>query len=432
MDIKIIIVSSFMLLAALSAGCSKHDRESQVRQRIATGVQAVRLIDTHEHIGPESRRVKSEQSLFTCLHYALSDVWADGLDKKLTDRIFKDPSVPLEEKWALIAPYWDNVRHTAYTRNLRKAFHDLYGVDDINESTYMELSRKIQESNRPGWYREVLHNKAGIDLSICDVGLRGRELDPSLFRAVLRFDDFLLFWNSFGSIEENWGVEINDLADWEEALDSGFRKVREWGFVGIKAGIAYIRSLEFDLVERAEAEAVFNRLVKNRTLADSLTWREKKPLQDYMFARIAELCAHYDLPLQIHTGFFYDTWRDVSQADPTNLTPFIIRHKDTRFVLMHCGYPYGGELLAMAKNLPNVILDMCWIYVISPSFAADFLNQAIETVPADKVLAFGGDYLMPEGSYGHALLCRKVVSKVLAEKVLDGYWTEEEALEYAR
>jgi predicted TIM-barrel fold metal-dependent hydrolase len=177
---------------------------------------------------------------------------------------------------------------------------------------------------------------------------------------------------------------------------------------------------------------MFDRLRAEPELVGKLDWREKKPVQDWMFDRIAKGCARRDLAFQIHTGFFYDTWRDVTQANPTNLTPLVMRNPDTRFVLMHCGYPYGRELLAMAKNLPNVYTDMCWIYIISPSFAYDFLNEAIETLPADKVLGFGGDYVIPEGSYGHAKLCRRIVADVLADKVVDGYWSEDEAVAYAQ
>ncbi len=86
----------------------------------------------------------------------------------------------------------------------------------------------------------------------------------------------------------------------------------------------------------------------------------------------------------------------------------------------------------MAKNLPNVTIDMSWAYIISPTFAHRFLNEAIETVPADKILAFGGDYEVPEGAYAHAMLCREVVAKVLTDKVNEGYWSEAEALRFAR
>ena len=425
-------VFSVLLLLLSSVFCSCSCNESELRKRIAEGVRAIRIIDSHEHLAPEAVRNERELSLFTNLHYAISDMWADGLDRKLADSLFSEPEASLEEKWELMAPYWENTRHTTYSQTLIRAFGDLYGVQDVNESTYKELSRKIQQANRPGFYREVLHERAGIDLVICDSGLRARDMDPSLFRGVVRLDDFLLHWNGFDFVENTWGVKINTLADWEKALDVAFQQVKEWGFVGIKSALAYQRTLNYERCERTEAEMIFNRLVVDRTLVDKLSWQEKKPFQDYMFSRIAENCAKYELPLQIHTGFFYDTWRDVTQANPTNLTPFIMRHRDTRFVLMHCGYPYGRDLLAMAKNLPNVVIDMCWIYIISPSFAAEFLDEAIETVPADKVLGFGGDYVLPEGSYGHAMLCREVVSGVLADKVQQGYWSEEEALGYAR
>jgi hypothetical protein len=56
------------------------------------------------------------------------------------------------------------------------------------------------------------------------------------------------------------------------------------------------------------------------------------------------------------------------------------------------------------------------------------LHEAIETVPANKIFAFGGDFIIPEGAYGHAVLARRVVSRVLQEKIADGWLTEDEAL----
>jgi predicted TIM-barrel fold metal-dependent hydrolase len=79
-----------------------------------------------------------------------------------------------------------------------------------------------------------------------------------------------------------------------------------------------------------------------------------------------------------------------------------------------------------------VTLDLCWVYVISPAFAARLLDEMTETVPQDKVLGFGGDYSVVEGAYAHSLLCRETVSRVLADKVRQGYWTQAEAAAYAR
>ncbi|MCE5272665.1 amidohydrolase [bacterium] len=407
-------------------------RESAVRKHITKGVAAIRLIDSHEHLAPEKDCLAQERSLFTTLHYAASDMWADGLDRNLSDSLFENPTVPLEQKWSLMAPYWNNIRHTAYSRSLLIAFKDLYGIGEITDSTYAKLSEKIKEANQEGFYSKVLHDKAGIDLAICDVGLSGRDLDSTLFRAVLRLDEFVLESGSVDAVCRKWGFQARSLEDWERGLDMAFQKTVDWGFVGIKSGLAYERSLSYSYVSRDQAATAFEHILADSAGTRLATYEDRRAIQDYMFGRIADNCARYDLPLQIHTGLFYDTGRDISQSDPTRLAPFIIRHPRTRFVLMHCGYPYGEELLAMAKNLPNVTLDMCWIYIISPRFAAEFLDRAIETLPSDKVLGFGGDYVVAEGSYGHSVLCRQIVSKVLADRVIEGFWSEEEALDYAK
>ena len=402
-----------------------------VHGRIAAAVNAIRLVDTHEHLSAEAVRLKGEASLFSLLHYVSSDMWADGMDRGLSEQTLGRPGIPLEQQWALIAPHWANVRTTAYGRGLLRAVRDLYGVSDISESTYREASRRIREANRPGWQERILR-KAGIDLAVTDIGITGAELDPALFRAVLRLDHFLVAPQGVAVAEREQGVTIATLAEWEAALDRAVANAREKKFVGIKAAVAYERSLDFADVDRAEAEALFGELMQRRGKPGPADWAVGRPLQDYMFGRLADACAKHGLPLQIHTGFFYDTWRSVAQTNPTLLAPFVIRHKATRFVLMHGGYPYGTELLAMAKNLPNVTVDMCWTYVISPSFASRFLNEAIETVPADKILGFGGDYSIAEGSYAHAMLCREIVAKVLADKVAAGYWGEDEAVRFAR
>jgi hypothetical protein len=75
---------------------------------------------------------------------------------------------------------------------------------------------------------------------------------------------------------------------------------------------------------------------------------------------------------------------------------------------------------------------MCWIYLISPSYSKQFLHEWIETVPASKIMGFGGDYLNIENAYGHLLFAKQIISEVLIEKVRDGYLSEQEALNTAQ
>ena len=56
----------------------------------------------------------------------------------------------------------------------------------------------------------------------------------------------------------------------------------------------------------------------------------------------------------------------------------------------------------------------------------------LETVPANKLFGYGGDYRYPELSYAHAKMARRNISQVLTEKVEEGFCSETEALELAR
>jgi len=70
--------------------------------------------------------------------------------------------------------------------------------------------------------------------------------------------------------------------------------------------------------------------------------------------------------------------------------------------------------------------------VISPAVGRRALDEWLETVPGNKIMAFGGDYRIPEGAYAHAVMAREVVAKVLAAKVEEGYFSEGEAKTLAK
>jgi hypothetical protein len=60
------------------------------------------------------------------------------------------------------------------------------------------------------------------------------------------------------------------------------------------------------------------------------------------------------------------------------------------------------------------------------------LHELIETVPGNKILAFGGDSITVEMAYGHLRMARDVGSRVLSEKVEEGYMGEDEAVALGR
>jgi predicted TIM-barrel fold metal-dependent hydrolase len=114
------------------------------------------------------------------------------------------------------------------------------------------------------------------------------------------------------------------------------------------------------------------------------------------------------------------------------LVNLFIEYREAKFDLMHGGYPYIHEWASLVKNFANVYADLTWLEIISPEVSRQLLHELIETVPGNKIMAFGGDSIIVEMAYAHAKMARRVVARVLSEKIYEGYMEEEEAVSLAR
>ena len=87
----------------------------------------------------------------------------------------------------------------------------------------------------------------------------------------------------------------------------------------------------------------------------------------------------------------------------------------------------------LGKGFPNVWLNFCWTHIISQRFAMDGLDEAIDLIPTNKLLAFGGDYGTPvEKVYGHLVMAREDIARVLAGRIKNKQMTETQAIGLAR
>jgi predicted TIM-barrel fold metal-dependent hydrolase len=137
-------------------------------------------------------------------------------------------------------------------------------------------------------------------------------------------------------------------------------------------------------------------------------------------------------PIQIHTGHHEGNENIISNSNPVNLVNLFMEYKNAKFDIFHGSWPYCGELGSLAKNFPNVYVDMSWMHIISPAKARTALCEWLDEVPVNKILGFGGDYLMVEGAYGHSVIARENIIRVLAEKVDQGDYNLTQAKKYAK
>ncbi len=150
------------------------------------------------------------------------------------------------------------------------------------------------------------------------------------------------------------------------------------------------------------------------------------PLYDYILDYYASLAGKYDLVLAVHTGY----WEDFRRLNPLHIIPLVMRHPKTRFDVFHLGYPWVRETLMLGKGFPNVWLNLCWTHIIAQKFAEDAMSEAVELVPANKILAFGADYGLPvEKVYGHLIMARENIARALSPKIDSGQMTFKQVVE---
>ena len=80
----------------------------------------------------------------------------------------RDPQAPDADPWRAFEPYWKNARFTGYSRGLRLAVRDLYGVEEMSPATLPNISRALRESNQAGVCRRLVKERSGIRACVQD------------------------------------------------------------------------------------------------------------------------------------------------------------------------------------------------------------------------------------------------------------------------
>ena len=147
--------------------------------RLREAVDGLEVVNTHEHILPESQRVSQHVDFFTLAgHYAINDVISAGLPAEAQKKV-RDENASPGERWAAFEPYWKHARFTGYGQALRIAIREIYGVEEISGRKIGPINDAIKARNKPGLYREVLREKAKIRFSVLDDYWNAKPVAPN-------------------------------------------------------------------------------------------------------------------------------------------------------------------------------------------------------------------------------------------------------------
>ena len=406
-------------------------KSQQVYDGLFEYVKGLEIIDTHEHLPAfEELRERDTDILKEYLtQYFNSDLISAGLSIADYEGVINN-ELPLMERWKLVEPYWEAARNTGYGRVLDISAKALYGIEKISGDSIEELNGKFLKSLEPGHFEKVLKEKSKIKISLLhDIPIINEriqftsnlECDQNLFRNVFPVD-YLIFpqdGEDIARVEHEFGRTICSFEDWLEASEAALDNALNHGAVALKSGLAYHRSIGYERTTRHEAEVGFNEIfsVKHRGkyLPQVFTVGEK--FQNYMMHFILGMANRRNLTFQFHTGIQEGYGNLLYNSDPSLLAKLFLESPDVDFDLFHIGYPYQNIVSALSKNFQNVYIDMCWAHIISPEASINALTEWIDSVPLNKISAFGGDYFIIDAVYGHQYMARVNVCRALTKKV---------------
>ena len=395
---------------------------SGLKQSLLDEISTWEIIDCHEHLPEESARTGSDVDALTLLsHYTHNDLITAGLSRAAYDRS-QDHSLPLDERWALVEPYWERTRFTGYARAVTHAVQRFYGCDDLNRDTYQAISERMQAANTPGLYDRVLRDACHIRACLTQIG-RFPEANRDLLIPILPCTNFAAAGGR-EQIEQRGaatGVAVKSAADFVTVMRHEVRAAKAQGMVGLK-----MVSRKLSNPAASDAEHAFSKLLDGYEYDQSL-------LADYLLHELLDIAAAEDLVVAVHCGLIWTNWGDFTQTHPQFMVPVLLAHQQTRFDLYHAGLPWVRETGVIGKTFPNVWLNLCWCHIISPAMTISALNEWLDLMPYTKILGFGGDYGRPvEKVYGHLRLALEDIATVLAGRVEQGLMNESQALKVAQ
>lgn len=395
---------------------------------LAEVIDATAWIDTHEHLVEEPNRLRDGTYSFTnwtghahaipgdwtalIVNYALDDLVVAGLPSR---DVLREDASP-REQWNAVAPWYEAARATGYLRAVDLSIERLCGAR-LSAGTVEEIDRSLRALRREGYYEHVLRDVANIER--CQVHSLEHEpfwetATPGLFD-----QDIAIVPLALGT-----SGEAGTLDEYVGLIEAVFERHGRQA-VAAKCNWAYLRPLAVS--ERTQpSQRAFERLRRGEADAG-----EQRAVEDYLMRTCIDLAAEHGLPVKMHLGYLASTGRrelPLVFDHVRDMAPLVMAHPRTNFVLMHMAWPQQEQLLALAKHLPNVWVDLCWSWIVSPLATADFVQRFLTTVPATKLLTFGADYLAVENVVGHAELARRGLQSALAGLVEKDWLTAGAAL----
>jgi len=441
------------------------------------------MLDIHTHLpgGKLGARGLHDVLLY---HMVVSDLYAAGCPSGT--RLTQYPNWPTDaEAQARVEealPFLPLIRNTSSSWGARLILADLYHWrEPITHDNWRKLDDQIRErADERAWHHAIL-DRLNLRRAGTEIARRGRGEDDERLQYALEWGFFTRCqWGEFDTalyeLERCWGRKpdspspigtgsrprtertIGSLADVHDAVAHYVNSIpyastvaptrsdsrrREETDISAGCGVRLLTSAATVLSTATHISTDIDyRLVSDAEMETALIRRAKAgPVERDIYASyvneafLTGLEKHgAEIVFQFSFGaepLPYETGSRVNQTTLAQLAEMIARHPRLRFQCFLASRHANQSLCTLARELPNFSLAGYWWHNFFPDVIRQVVAERLDMLPANKQIGFFSDAYCVEWTYAKAVIVRKQMAQVLAQKIEQGQYSRADALSIA-
>ena len=413
-----------------------------LRDELLEAIREIPAIDAHSHLARDRMTAPDAGALmfYHMLAYCLRSA---GLpDEKLWPGKggLHDRGRPMGEWFQ----YWPAIENTGFGWVLKSILRDLYEFEEpLRAESFPRLEAAFAaKTAAPDWARQVLAKANVVRVLSSASGVA--PLREGEFDGGVRFtyekaptggtSEFVPWKDRLARMGKHFGGEITTVERMREAV-AKFYEPADWS--DKHALVAWISS-EADF--RPADDATLDRLLGDAASGKAVEPEGLRLLEAAVIRAICRAIRGRTPTFQICYGVQFVTQEEKSLHPVARAAPEFassMAHLIGEFPEIHFNMLNGFEAdepvwCAMAQGYRNFSLACFWWETFYPSVMHRALHRRLDMVPTPRLMAFFSDGYSVDYIYGRMSLVRRVLARVLAEKVEDGFYTRAQAVRIAR
>lgn len=425
---------------------------TRLSRTLADGLAEIPLLDAHTHLDAAHLSARGLDDVLM-YHMVVSDLSSAGCPSRA--RLSEDPTD--EEAEARIAealPYVSSIVNTSGFWGVSLILRDLYDMEPPDDPAgWWRFHAAIRErADDPAWARHVLA-KAGIRRA-CTELWRGRDgssddvlqyaLEWAFFaRGQMGINDIVLY-----ELERTWTQARPEpplpvtLGDRRVPPERPVRTVDDV----LAAMDHYVATIPYDRVLSTAQHISTDlelRTVSEAEMAAALAHREHATTEDrdvyasfVLEAFLAALERTGRPPMfQFSIGgepLPFETGSKLRQETIWQVADLVARHPGIRFQAFLASEHANQSICTLVRELPNLSVAGFWWHNIFPGIVRKIMRDRLDMVAVNRQVGFFSDAYCAEWAYAKAVIIRRQLAEVLAEKVAQSQYTVDGALAIAR